>query len=307
MDHRRGSTLVAAFACLIALATACSASDQRVPASAVGDGAVTIGSFDFPESALLAELYAQALEGHGIRVVRRFDVGPRELVLPALQRGLLELVPEYAGSALTFLGGTPSAETTPTVLALRRALGVRGLDALEPAPAQDQNGFVVTAGTAARLGVHDLSDLTAEADQLTLGGPPECPSRQLCLRGLEDTYGLRFAGFVPLDAGGPLTLEAMLSGAIDVGLMFTTDGTIQRRGFVLLTDDRGLQPAENVTPIVRSDAVRRFGTRFTSVVDAVSAGLDTQTLRGLNAAVDGGASIQETARNWLDAHGLRTG
>jgi osmoprotectant transport system substrate-binding protein len=165
----------------------------------------------------------------------------------------------------------------------------------------------VTAPTAERLGAVDLSDLAAHAADLTLGGPPECPSRQLCLRGLEDTYGLHFGTFLPLDAGGPLTLEALLSGTIDVGLLFTTDGTIERRGLVLLADDRDLQPAENVVPLTRTDVMRRFGPGFTEVLDAVSAALDTQTLRGLNAAVDAGGTPAEIARTWLDAHGLRTG
>ncbi len=296
-----------AILCTIALTGGCARSGSAPPVSALDDDAVTIGSFDFPESALLAELYAQALEGHGIRVERRFELGPRELVLPALQRGLIELVPEYAGSALSYLGGTPSAATMPTVLSLRGALAGRGLSALAPALAQDQNGFVVTAETASRLGLHALSDLAPRADELTMGGPAECPTRQLCLRGLEDTYGLRFGGFLALDAGGPLTLEALLSGAIDVGLMFTTDGTIERRGFVLLDDDRDLQPAENVTPVVRTDVLGRFGPELSGPLDAIAAVLDTQTLRGLNAAVDAGASMSEVARNWLDAHGLRAG
>jgi osmoprotectant transport system substrate-binding protein len=304
--HRGRKGIVALLWTLLVLA-ACAPSGPPPVTSAIGDDAVTIGSFDFPESALLAELYAQALEGHGIRVDRRLNLGPRELVLPALERGLIELVPEYVGSALAFLGGSPSSATTPTLLRLRGVLAGRGLAALSPAPAQDQNGFVVTRDTAERLGVHGLSDLGPHAGQLTLGGPPECPTRSLCLRGLEDTYGLRFGRFLALDAGGPLTLEALLSGAIDVGLMFTTDGTIERRGLVLLVDDLGLQPADNVTPILRNDVIRRFGAEATQVLDAVSAALDTQTLRGLNAAVDSGEPIASVARGWLDAHGLRNG
>jgi osmoprotectant transport system substrate-binding protein len=301
---RRG---IVVWSSTLLLLVACAGSEPPPDTSALGDDAVTIGSFDFPESALLAELYAQALEGHGIRVERRFGLGPRELVLPALQRGLIELVPEYVGSALAFLGGSPSPATTPTLLRLRGILAGRGLAALAPAPAQDQNGFVVTPTTAERLDVERLSDLGPHAQELTLGGPPECPTRALCLQGLEDTYGLRFGGFLALDAGGPLTLEALLSGVIDVGLMFTTDGTIERRGLILLADDLDLQPAENVTPILRNDVLRRFGPEIGSALDAVSAALDTQTLRGLNAAVDAGEPVDAVARRWLDDHGLRSG
>lgn len=307
MPRRRIRASAALLAIAVAIGTACASSGPTQPETALGDAAVTIGSFDFPESTLLAELYAQALEGHGIAVERRFGLGSRELVLPALQRGLLELVPEYVGSALAFLGGEPTAAVTPTLLRLRGHLAARGLAVLEPAAAQDQNGFVVTAQTADRLGVGSLSDLAADAPDLTLGGPPECPSRRLCLRGLEDAYGLRFGAFLPLDAGGPLTLEALLSGAIDVGLLFTTDGTIERRGLILLVDDRNLQPAENVVPVTRTDVLRTFGPTFSQALDAVSAALDTQTLRGLNAAVEAGSSPAEIARTWLDAHGLRTG
>jgi osmoprotectant transport system substrate-binding protein len=307
MSSARIRTAAVLLAIAIAVGPACSGSRSAQPTTALGDDRVTIGSFDFPESALLGELYAQALEGHGIAVERRFGLGTRELVLPALQRGLVELIPEYVGSALVFLGGEPTAEVTPTLLRLRGHLAGRGLAALDPAPAQDQNGFVVTAQTAERLGARDLSDLLGDAGSLTLGGPPECPSRVLCLRGLEETYGLRFGSFLPLDAGGPLTLEALLSGAIDVGVLFTTDGTIERRGLVLLGDDRNLQPAENVVPVTRQDVLRRFGPAFSEVLDAVSAALDTRTLRGMNAAVEAGGSPAEIARTWLDAHGLRTG
>ncbi|MFN8233586.1 MAG: ABC transporter substrate-binding protein [Actinomycetota bacterium] len=291
----------------IVVASACGGPGAGRPVTALGDDAVSIGSFDFPESTLLAELYAQTLEGHGIAVERRFALGPRELVLPAMERGLLELVPEYVGSALAFLGGTPTPQTAPTLLLLRGQLASRGLAALDPAPAQDQNGFVVTASTAERLGLRSLSDLSRVAGDLTMGGPPECPTRRLCLRGLQDMYAIGFGAFIPLDAGGPLTLEALLSGAIDVGLMFTTDGTIERRGLVLLTDDRHLQPAENVVPVTRTDVLTRFGPGFAEALDAVGAALDTQTLRGLNAAVQSGGSPADIARTWLDAHGLRTG
>jgi osmoprotectant transport system substrate-binding protein len=242
---------------------ACGQDDRSaVTPTALDDDAVTIGSFDFAESALLSELYAQALEAQGYEVERAGEVGPREIVAPALVRGLLELVPEYAGTALTFLslGDTsPTADTVSTHEALARSAAERGLVALAPSPAQDANAFVVTRATAERLGVERLSDLAPLAGELTFGGPPECASRPLCLEGLREVYGIEFGTVLALDPGGPRTREAMHDGAIDVALMFTTAATIDADDLVELADDRGLQPAENVTPLVRRDVIDRWG------------------------------------------------
>jgi osmoprotectant transport system substrate-binding protein len=277
------------------------------PASALDDNAITVGSFNFAESELLAEAYAQALEGHGYGVDRQLNLGPRELVIPALERGLIELVPEYAGSALAFLGGSPSADPEATHAELRRELSKRRIQTLDASPAEDQNGFVVTPSTAVHLGLRTISDLRPVAGQMTLGGPTECPERQLCLRGLERVYGLRFADFLPLDSGGPLTLEALRRGTVDVALLFTTDGRIQRRRLVLLADDRRLQPAENVTPVVRTEVLARFGPAVQDVLDAVSAALTTRSLRMLNAVVENGTPVDGVVRAWLDDRNLRTG
>jgi len=288
------------------LAAACGeGGGSATTADALDDDAVTIGSFNFPESVLLAELYAQALESHDIPVVRALNLGPRELVEPALQRGLVELVPEYAGSLLRFLVGDSSASSIDETRAeLGAALQRRGLAALDSAPAQDRNGFVVTSELAGRLGLRALSDL-ADEPGLVLGGPPECPQRRLCEPGLEGTYGIAFDSFVPLDQGGPLTIDALVRGVVDVALLFTTSSEIVRHGFVLLEDDRHLQPADHVTPVIHVAVLDRFGSELADVVDAVSALLTTEQLRVLNAEIEiGGRSPQAVAREWLAAHGL---
>ena len=118
------------------------------------------------------------------------------------------------------------------------------------------------------------------------GGPPECPGRAYCLPGLKRTYGLRFRAFIPLDAGGPLTLQALEAGDIDAALLFTTDPSITAQHLIVLADDRGLQPAENVTPLVRRDVIVRYGPTVVAVLDTVSARLDTGTLRALDARVE---------------------
>lgn len=290
---------------LTASASACS----RTPppdTSALDDDAITVASFNFPESVLLAELYAQALEGAGYRVERELDLGTRELVAPAIIRGLVELVPEYSGSALEFVAGPGSASPDPAVTsaALAEELAHRGIVALRPSPAEDRNGFVVTAETAEEHGLQTVSDLARVSEGLILGGPPECPTRPLCLLGLQDTYGARFGRFIPLDEGGPLTVAALRSGDIDVGLLFTSDGAIEANDLVLLEDDLHLQPAENVTPVLRPEVLERFGDGVAEVLDAVSADLTTEDLRAMNAAVSAGHTPAEVAQTWLTARGL---
>jgi osmoprotectant transport system substrate-binding protein len=266
----------------------CSGEDSSsVPVSALKDDVITVGSFNFTESVVLAEVYSQALEEGGFRVHRQFDLGPREFVAPALDDGLIELLPEYAGTAAEFhsLGAAePTDDIDATHASLRGAIASRSFVALAPAPAEDVNTFVVTAATAERLGIAKLSDLVGLSDELTFGGPAECPNRQLCLEGLEDVYGLRFEEFISLDAGGALTRQALLGGAVDVALLFTTDPLVGSADVVELTDDRGLQPAENVTPLVRVELVDRWGQALVDVIDAASAELTTSAVRELNAA-----------------------
>jgi osmoprotectant transport system substrate-binding protein len=308
--------LSVAVACLLILAQpACSVSLQAKgpsgPAVVTGDDRVTVASFNFPESVLLAEIYAQAMESKGFAVDRAMDVGPRELVEPALQRGLIEFVPEYLGTALQFL--RPGSHATSADLDATRqrfidALRTKGVDVLASAPAQDANALAVTAQTAARFGLKTIRDLVTVAPQLVLGGPPECPSRPLCLPGLKATYRLSFKSFKPLDASGPVTAAELAAGQVDVAVLFTTDGDIPARGFIVLEDDQRLQPAENVTPVVRREVVARYGGRFTDVVDAVSAQLTTETLRELNRRLSiGSTTPAQLARSWLRAAGLLEG
>jgi osmoprotectant transport system substrate-binding protein len=274
--------------------------------SVLDDDSLTVGSFDFPESVLLAELYAQALASRGIAVDRELAVGPRELVMPALERGLLEVVPEYTGSALAFFGGSVSGDAAETAARLQTELADRDLRALEPAKAQDQNGFAVTDETANELGVRALSDLVTYAPRLRFGGPPECTERPLCLAGLESVYGLRFADAVTLDAGGPLTLQALRNDLVDVALLFTTDGSLTDPGLVLLADDRGLQPPEQVVPIARARSLARFGPEAVEALNSVSSELTTIALRTMNAEVAHGRPPSDVAHDWLVDRGLLT-
>ncbi len=270
---------------------------------------ITVGSFDFPESVLLAEIYGGALAAGKFPVRILPSLGPREVVDPALTNGLVQLVPEYAGSALEFfslgrLAGPSNAGVANKALA--GSVAGRGLVAARPAPAQDANAIVVTAATAARYDLRSIADLAGVAPRLIFGGPPECPGRAYCLQGLKRAYGLHFKAFVPLDAGGPLTRQALEAGYIDVALLFTTDPDIPARHLVVLADDRGLQPAENITPLLRRDVVARYGPNLVAALNRVSALLDTGTLRALDARVElaraeppaGGRRL--AARTWAD-------
>jgi osmoprotectant transport system substrate-binding protein len=297
----RRTTLVAAVATALVL-VAC---ERTAPTAGVSDDAtITIASFDFDESEVTAELYAGALRAAGFEVRHIRRVGAREVVLPALERGLIDVVPEYAGSALEFLGGRPTADQRATHEDLRIALTARGIEPLMRASAQSRNGLVVTSQTATDHALRAISDLRELAPDLTLGGPPECPQRDLCLPGFAATYGLEFESFLPLDAGGPITAEAVQRGTVDVGVLFTSDGGLAEHDLVLLEDDRRLQPAENLTPLVRRDAVARFGPEMVEVIDAVSAALSTDGLRRLNASVRAGVTPSRAAAVWLAEHGL---
>jgi osmoprotectant transport system substrate-binding protein len=305
---RRTACIGLAFVCAACVSSSGHVSSAGGEAATRHGAAITVGSFNFPESVLLAEIYGQALAAGGIHVRILPDLGPRELVDSALMTGLVQLVPEYSGSALEFvslgqLSATSNGEATDRALA--GAMAGRGLLAARPAAAQNGNAIVVTAATAARYGLRSIADLARVAPRLIFGGPPECPERAYCLRGLQQTYGLRFKAFVPLDAGGPLTLQALRAGDIAVALLFTTDPNIPAHHLVVLTDDRALQPAENITPVLRRDVVARYGSRVLALVNAVSARLTTDSLRALDAQVElDGKKPSSVAAAWLRANGL---
>ncbi|HWG92608.1 MAG TPA: glycine betaine ABC transporter substrate-binding protein [Mycobacteriales bacterium] len=199
-----------------------------------GTGSVVVGAANFSESQILANLYAIALEGAGFDAEVR-NVTNRELYGPALERGELTVFPEYVGTFTEYLNkrqNGPDAEAVAsgdleeTVEALRPLAESVGLTVLEPSAAQDQNAFAVTREFAEENGLRTLSDLADYEGELVLGGPPECPERPFCQPGLESTYGIEFDDFVSLDAGGPLTKTALKQGRIQVGLVFSSDGSL---------------------------------------------------------------------------------
>jgi osmoprotectant transport system substrate-binding protein len=247
------------------------------------------------------EVYAEAVDRSGVPVAVQHGIGTREVVAPALQQGVVDVVVDYLGTALLFARPSfPELPESPEEMhaVLSRVLGGRGVTALEPSQAEDQNGFAVTTAFAAENGVGRISDLAPLAPGLTFGGPPECPDRPLCLPGLEEVYGLEFGEVRSLPTRGE-TVEALLSGQIDVGLLETTDARLSIAPVMLLLDDRALQPNENVLPLVRSEVVQRWGDRLTGALDEVSARLTTGDLVRLNRWVEvDGLTPEEAAERW---------
>jgi len=279
-------------------------SDGDLPPTGAGDVGVRVASFDFDESVLLAEMYAQLLESAGIPVVRLGAVGPREIVAPALELDRIDLVPEYLGTALQYFDAPePNPDTGSALEDLAARLEYRGLTPLTPSRAEDKNAIVVTVDSALSNDFRNISDLSGFAEDFRFGGPAECRDRPLCLLGLNRVYGLSFAEFVP-QRSLEFTAEALRRGEIEVGLMFSTAAPLGARDLVALTDDLQLQPAENVVPIVRSDALERWGPALSSALEALAPELTTPQLRLLNGRVAQGESVDEVARDWLERKNL---
>ena len=172
---------------------------------------------------------------------------------------------------------------------------------LTPSPAEDTNQFVANAKTAQEFNLTTLSSLAAVADRLTIAAPPECPLRPFCLPGLRDVYGILFEDFEPLDAGGPQTVAALTSDEVQIGLMFSTDPSIEANGFIPLLDDKHLQDAENITPVIRTE---KLNDEVRRLLDAVSARLSSETVTELvGKVVIDGQDVAAVAKAFLAANG----
>jgi osmoprotectant transport system substrate-binding protein len=236
---------------------------------------IRLASFDFQESETLAELYGLALTQHGFPVEQLVQLGAREVVAPALEQSKVDMVPEYLGSALNFLNDRDRVATADPGLTharLEQAFAPRGVSVLA-------------------------------YSQMVIGGPPECPQRPLCLKGLQDIYNLHFARFEAMPSRD-VTAAALETGEIDVGMIDTTHPSLLRPGLdlVQLADDRRLQPADNVVPVLRREILDAYGPSLVRLLNAVSAQLTTAELTKLNLQVAEGQPAAEAAAAWLRAH-----
>jgi osmoprotectant transport system substrate-binding protein len=292
--------------CVLLLVAFAACSSDPKEGDAGTPGAIRVGAFDFPESQVLAHIYAIALAENGYPADLLENVATREIMEPALEQGKVDLVPEYLGTALAFIrpdSGLSQITQAATHASLRQAFSERGVSVLSAAPGENKNEIAVTPETATRYGLSKISDLGDVAPELVFGGPPECPTRPHCLAGLQSAYGLEFGRFTPLDAGGPLTVSALRSGEIDVALLFTTTPAIDEFDLVVLDDDRRLQPAENVVPVVRNPVMEASGADLEALLDRVTKKLTTTTLRTLNQRMSE-SDAPEVAREWLIENGL---
>jgi osmoprotectant transport system substrate-binding protein len=266
----------------LALGACGSGGDDEDQAAGGGEekGQITVGDDSFAESQIVAEMYAQVLEDAGYEVDRK-STKSREVRLPAMESGEIDVAPEYLATLVSVLDPEEGRVSTPEAAteALQPLLEEKGLVVLEASEAVDTNVFVVTPELAEQY--TSLSDLAPDAPDLTLGGPAECPTRPYCIPGLKDVYGIEFGSFEPLDYG-PATVAALKEGAVDVALLFSTDGTIGAEGLVVLEDDKGLQAADNITPLVNEEVLTG---EVEELLNSVSAVLTTEIVTELNTAV----------------------
>ncbi len=294
-----GAMLVAATLIL----AACGSSNKSSSTTSGGatNTKIVVGQKDFAGAQLLSQLYGQALAAKGFKVSYK-NLGATEVTYPALKSGSIDLYGEYQGTLLTYLKGSPTADAAAVNTALQAKVAADGIKASTASSALDVNGFYVKKETATKYNLTKVSDLTAVASQLTFGGPAECQTRPLCLGSTEQQlYNLKFKSVKKLDAGGPITDKALQDGSIDVGLLFTGSSVIDS-DFQLLTDDKGLQPADDAIAVWRSAV---DSPSLDTVINSVNAKLDTAAynelaLKIFNEKQDPSA----VAGTWLSQNGL---
>jgi len=266
-------------------------------------GAVVVGSANFPENEVLAEVYALALQKAGVKASTKLNIGSREVYYPQAQKGAITIIPEYNGTLLTVeVDKTSTAKTTAEVDAALAAKLPSSLTVLAPAPAQDSDSITVTQANAAKYKLKSIADLSSVASQFVLGGPPEFKTRTDGVVGLKSTYGLTFKGFDPLDESGPITLSALTSGKVQAADVFTTTPQIVSDKLVSLTDPKNLFAAQNVIPLVYKPALT---SAISSTLNAVDAKLTTSALLALDVKVINDKENYATAaQQWLTSVGL---
>jgi len=289
--------------------TAC-ASSSNPTSTAPGGGAgpsapsdtIVVGSANFQENVVLADIYAGALRAKGLKVSTKLNIGSRETYVPALKDGSIDLIPEYTGVLLQYFDKAATAASSTEVYAALQKATPAPLTVLQQSAAEDKDAIVVTQQTATKYSLKSIADLSAVAGKLTLGAPPEFQTRVDGIPGLKKVYGLRFKTYKKLDAGGPLTQNALKNGQIDAGDIFTTDPLIDKNKWVVLADPKSLYTAQNVLPLINS---RKASANVKTVLNAVSAKLTTSDLVALNEKVSlEKQDANAVAQKWLSDAGL---
>jgi osmoprotectant transport system substrate-binding protein len=291
-----------ALAALIPVVSGCGSANPLGGGTASGDlKSVVVGSADFPESKIVAEIYAQALEANGFAIGRQFGIGSRETYIPAIRDHSIDLIPEYTGNLLQYVNpGSAASDPGDVELALYRSLP-GDLSILNPAPANDSDTVTVTEATAQRWNLKSIADLVPHAAEVKFGAPSEFLNREQGLPGLKAKYGLDIKpdNFVSIsDGGGPATVKALSGGTVTAANIFSTSPAIPANKFVVLTDPESNFLPGNVVPLLSS---QKMSDEIKTVLDAVSARLTTKGLTELNASVSGNSGIdpEEAARQWV--------
>ena len=293
---------VAVMVCLVA---SCSNADPLGPQTR-SMKSIVVGSGDFPESHIVAEIYAQALQANGFDIGRRMGIGSRETYIPALKDHSIDLVPEYIGNLLLYFAPNSTATMLDAVeLELYKRLP-GDLSILTPSPASDTDTLTVTNATAAMWNLKTIADLAAHSPEVKFAAPSAFQTRPAGLPGLRQKYGLDIdsGNFVAInDGGGAVTVRALMEGRVIAANIFSTSPAILQNQLVALDDPEHNFLAGNIVPLVNS---QKKSDRLKDVLDAVSAKLTTAGLARLNAAVSGNSGIDpdQAARNWVRDNGF---
>ena len=287
----------------LAVLAGCSSSDPLAQdaTTTAAAGTLVVGSQAYYSNEIIAELYAQSLEKAGFTVTRQYQIGQREVYLPEIQAGKIDVFPEYNGNLLQYLDKTSTA-TTPDAIqtALAAALGDK-LRALDPAEASDQDSYTVTKAFADQHGLASIADLTKVGGTIKIAANSEFSTRPYGPKGLKEAYGVD-AEVVPVeDSGGPLTVKALLDGDVQVADIYTADPVIAKQGLVILEDPKNLIRPQNVVPVVST----KVDDAAAAAIDKVNAALSAEELQKLNArSVDEKLGSDEIAKAWLGEKGL---
>jgi osmoprotectant transport system substrate-binding protein len=306
----RGGAIAAVAATAALVLAACGSSSPSNPLSgSSGNGTVVIGSANFPENEVLAEIYSLALKAKGVKVTDKFNIGSREIYYPEIKKGAVSIIPEYNGTLLTvILDPKSTAHTTDQVNLELTARLPSSMEILNSSSAQDSDSVTVSQAFAAAhhlTSSSSIADLAPYASSMIFGGPPEFPTRSDGIPGLKTNYGLTFKSFDPLDESGPITIKALQDGTVQAADVFTTTPQITTDHFVTLSDPKFNFAAQNVTPLVYKPAMT---ATITSTLNAISAKLTTAGLLQLDTAVIvNHDSYQAAAQGWLKAEGLPGG
>ena len=286
--------------------TAGACSNNSASGTGGGKPKITIGDTNFEEQQIVAYLYAGVLTKAGFSVTVEPPLGTRSVVVPAIEHGQIDLEPDYAASLLAYLhGGKTQAagnQISTAVAADNQALASYGVEVLPASQALDTNVFAVTHATAVKDHLTTISSLAPYASKMTLGGPPECPTFAGCEPGLESVYGLHFAGFKSLDEAGPLSVAALKNGEVQVVELFSSDGNVVSNNFVALTDNKHLEGADYIVPVVRKSVANAALVNALAKLDNA---LTTDAISKLNLDVTAQKEQpQAVADAWLQANGL---